>query len=239
MCAFFSGFCGFQKKFEKIPGLAVFTTKETEAQRGSDLSKITQHMRAGQGLEVTISGEPLSVCNRTWLGGGRGRKERRDQVSPGSLVPARPPDLGVGSVWVPRSGCRFPEVPGGRGKERTQPGRAPTAPSGHSRVPCERASREARNTARTGTPGESESGMGVGRSPFIHCSQRLLFGEMGGPSSLQDAAAGLSGGGVVSGLCGSHTPSPCHSGECWPQRARPCLGIVRWCLFSFRVLQGN
>lgn len=45
--------------------------------------------------------------------------------------------------------------------------------------------------------GESESGVGVGRSPFIHCSQRLLFWE--GGSSLQDAEAGPSGG---LGLCG-------------------------------------
>lgn len=51
--------------------------------------------------------------------------------------------------------------------------------------------------------------MGVGRSPFIHCSQRLLFGEMGGPSSLQDAAAGLSGGGGgVGALWEPYPPLP-------------------------------
>lgn len=44
--------------------------------------------------------------------------------------------------------------------------------------------------------------MGVGRSPFIHCSQRLLFWEMGGPRSLQAAEAGLSGG--ASQLWGTH-----------------------------------
>lgn len=50
-----------------------------------------------------------------------GEAGRRDGIRfpPGSLVPARPPDLGVGSVWVPPSGCRFPEVPGAGKREVT------------------------------------------------------------------------------------------------------------------------
>lgn len=110
----------------KTSGLAVFTTKETEAQRGSDLSTITQQMCVEWGPEVTIAGEPVSVCNWTWLGGGD-RKGRPDRVSQAALstpdpsaweAAARPPGR-VGSVWAPRRGCLCPGLPGAGRREDT------------------------------------------------------------------------------------------------------------------------
>lgn len=68
--------------------------------------------------------------------------------------------------------------------------------------------------------------MGVGRSPFIHCSQRRLFWELGGPSSLQDAEAGLSGAGGCPGSV--EAIPPCHRGGTLVPASPPALA---WGLF--------
>ena len=144
---------------------------------------------------------------------------------------------------MPQSGCLCQEVPGtgekGFGLEHSheehpqvflwpQPGADSHVRELHRRLEIQQASGFEPNWD---SEGESESGMGVGRSPFIHCSQRLLFWEgvlpPSLPPSLLDAEAGLSGG---FRLCGSHIYGSPWLGMLSRQRLVLSWGIVWLCL---------
>lgn len=183
----------------KTSGLAVFTTKETEAQRGSDLdytanvSRTETKSQFQESPSVSVTGPGLvSFC---W-------KDTPDRVSQAALSAPDPQCLGSSrGVWgevlcgylgVAVSGGSRDWAKGCFARRNTA--RKSTHSSLWPQPGAESHVRGYHGEARTGTQGESESGMGVGRSPFIHCFQLLPSWEGGGRGSLQDAEAGLCGG---------------------------------------------